>query len=62
MKIKSYIIYILGAIIGFLAFAFSMNYAESKSIFIIIGMAGMLGMMYCIAKIFNFYLTKQKKK
>ena len=59
MKIKSYILYILGAIIGFLTFAFSMNYAESKSILIIVGMAGMVGMMYCISKLFICYSLKR---
>lgn len=63
MKNKSYIIYILGAIIGFLAFAFSMNYAgESKQILILLGIAGMSGMGYCIKKLFNSYLTQQEKK
>jgi len=62
MKIKSYMIYILGALIGFLAFAFSMNYVKSNSILIIVGMVSMSGMMYCTSKLFNSYLMKQEKK
>ncbi|GAA0730441.1 hypothetical protein GCM10008905_31750 [Clostridium malenominatum] len=54
MKNKLYIAYILGTIIGFLMFAFSINYVESKSLLIIVGIVGMSVMMYCIAKVFNF--------
>ena len=50
MKDKSYIIYILGAIVGFLAFAFSMKYGESEPILIIVGIGGMVGMAYCVTK------------
>ena len=62
MKNKSYIIYILGTIIGFLGFAFSMNYAESNSILIIIGIVSMSGMSYCLTKLFNSYLIQQAEK
>lgn len=54
MKNKSYILYILGAIIGFLAFAFSMKYAESESVLIIVGIVGIAGMMYCVIKLSDF--------
>jgi hypothetical protein len=43
MKDKSYIIYILGAIIGYIAFAFSMKYVESEPILIIVGIGGRWG-------------------
>lgn len=55
MKDKSCIIYILGAIIGFLAFAFSMKYGEAEPILIIVGMVGMAGMAYCVIKAVNFH-------
>lgn len=51
MKDKSYIIYILCAIIGFLAFEFSIYFGESKPILIIVGIAGNTAMAYCIYKI-----------
>ncbi|GAA0127495.1 hypothetical protein UT300019_34010 [Clostridium sp. CTA-19] len=54
MKNKSYIPYILGSILGFFIFAFSMNYVECESLLIIVGIVGMSGMMYCITKLFNF--------
>lgn len=54
MKDKAYIIYILGVIIGFLAFEFSMIFVESASILVIVGMFGMWGMMYCINKLLDF--------
>ncbi|EQB4334370.1 hypothetical protein ACYJ2V_000366 [Clostridium botulinum] len=53
MKNKHYIAYILGAIIGFLLFVFSMNYVEYGSLLIIVGIVGMSGMMYCITKLLN---------
>ena len=53
MKDKSCIIYILGAIIGFLAFTFSMIFVESASILAVVGMFGMWGMMYCLYKFFS---------
>lgn len=48
-------IYILGAIIGFLAFAVSMTFVESNSLFVIVGMAGMVGMGYCISNIMKLH-------
>lgn len=53
MIYKSYILYILGAIIGFLAFAFSMTFVDSASILILVGIVGLSGMMYFISKIVN---------
>lgn len=55
IKNKSYIIYILCAIIGFLAFAISMNYAESEPILILVGIGGMVGMTYCVTKLVSLY-------
>jgi uncharacterized membrane protein YccC len=55
MKDKSYIKYILGAIIGFSAFAFSMKYVESQPILTIMGIGGMTGMSYCVTKLVNFH-------
>jgi hypothetical protein len=55
MKNESYIIYVLGTIIGFLAFAFSMNYVDSNPIFIIVGIGGMTGMSHCVTKLVNFH-------
>lgn len=43
--------YILGSIIGFLAFAVSMTFVESNSLFVIVGIAGMIGMSHCISNI-----------
>lgn len=54
MKYKSYYIYIFGAIIGFLAFAFGMKYAEFEPILIIVGIGGTTGMAYCVTKLVNF--------
>ena len=55
MRDESYILYIFGAIIGFLTFAISMNFVNSEStIFILIGTAGMVGMAYCVSKIAKF--------
>lgn len=48
-------LYILGAIIGFLAFAVSMTFVESNSLFVIVGMAGMVGMGYCISNIMKLH-------
>jgi hypothetical protein len=55
MKDKEYYMYILGAIIGFLAFAFSIKYVESEPILIIIGMGGMTVMAHCVTKSVNFH-------
>lgn len=55
MKDKSYYLYILGTIIGFIAFAFSMKYGESQPILIIVGIGGMTGMAYCVTKSVNFH-------
>ena len=48
-------LYILGAIIGFLAFAVSMTFVESNSLLVIVGMAGMVGMAYCIFNIMKLH-------
>ncbi len=53
MKDKSYILYILCAIISFLIFGFSMIFVDSASILVIVGMFGIWGMMYCINKLLN---------
>ena len=53
MKDKSYILYILGAIIAFLLFGFSMIFVDSLSILVLVGMFGMWGMMYCINKLLD---------
>lgn len=50
MKVKPYI---LGSIIGFLVFTFSMIFVESIPILATVGMLGMWGMMYCMMKLFN---------
>lgn len=52
-------LYILGAIIGFLAFAVSMTFVESNSLLVIVGMAGLVGMAYCISNIMKFALKRQ---
>jgi len=48
-------LYILGAIIGFLAFAVGMTFVESNSLFVIVGMAGMVGMGYCFSNIMKLH-------
>ncbi|MGV8906989.1 MAG: hypothetical protein ACOH15_10345 [Acetobacterium sp.] len=48
-------LYILGAIIGFLAFVVGMTFAESNALFVIVGIAGMVGMGYCISNIMKLY-------
>ncbi|MGH4121180.1 hypothetical protein [Clostridium sp.] len=55
MKDKSLYIYILGTVIGFLAFAFSMKYVEFEPILIIVGIGGMIGMSYCVTKLVNLH-------
>lgn len=55
MKDKSNIIYILGTIIGFSAFAFSIKYAETEPILIIFGISGMTVMAHCITKLVNVH-------
>jgi len=55
IKDRSYIIYILGTIIGFLAFAFSMKYGGFQPILIVVGIGGMTGMVYCVTKSVNFH-------
>ncbi|WNF36807.1 helix-turn-helix domain-containing protein [Bacillaceae bacterium IKA-2] len=54
-KINKKNLYILGAIIGFLAFAVSMTFVESNSLFVIVGIAGMVGMSYCISNIMEVH-------
>jgi hypothetical protein len=49
-------LYILGAIIGFLAFAVGMTFVESNSLFVMVGIAGMVGMGYCISNIMKLQL------
>ena len=51
MKVKSNIQYIIYYVISFLLFAFSMFFANSNSILILIGIFGMFGMMYCTMKL-----------
>lgn len=51
VKVKSHILYILGSIIGFLVFAFSMFFVESIPVLGAVGIFGMWGMMYCIMKL-----------
>lgn len=48
-------LYILGTIIGFLAFAVGMTFVESNSLFVLVGMAGMVGMGYCISNIVKLH-------
>ena len=48
-------LYILGAIIGFLAFVVSMTFVELNSLFVIVGMAGMVEMGYCISNIMKLH-------
>ena len=48
-------LYILGIIIGFLAFAVGMTFVESNSLFVIVGVAGMVGMSYCISNIMKLH-------
>jgi len=48
-------LYVLGAIIGFLAFAVGMTFVESNSLFVIVGMAGMVEMGYCISNIMKLH-------
>ena len=55
MKDKSYYIIFSGAIIGFLAFAFSMKYVEIEPILTIVGIGGMAGMAYCVTKLVKFH-------
>lgn len=53
MKDRSNILYILGAIIGFLLFGISMFFADSVPVLVVVGMFGMWGMSYCINKSLN---------
>jgi transcriptional regulator with XRE-family HTH domain len=46
-------LYILGSIIGFSAFAVSMTFVESNSLFVIVGIAGMVGMSLCISHFYD---------
>ena len=49
-NLKNYL-YIVGAIIGFLAFTFSAICVKVNSILIVSGIIGMAVMMYCISKL-----------
>lgn len=48
MKNKTYIIYILGAVIGFFAFQFAIARAQSTPIFNIVAVISMALMVYCV--------------
>ena len=43
--------YILGAVIGLLAFIVGMTFGETLPILIVVGIAGIIGIMYCISKL-----------
>ncbi|HEY5556328.1 hypothetical protein [Acetobacterium sp.] len=59
MKNKSYYVYIFSAIIGFLAFAFSIKYAEFEPLLIIVGIGSATGMTYCVTKLVNFHIRNE---
>ncbi|MGY0372667.1 helix-turn-helix domain-containing protein [Clostridium sp. JNZ J1-5] len=52
-KRVAFYLYVFGALIGFLGFAFGITYAESNSIWIIVGIVGMILIWYCSSKIIN---------
>lgn len=43
--------YILGAVLSLLAFIVGMTYGETLPILMVVGIVGMMGMMYCISKL-----------
>lgn len=55
-KRLSIYLFIFGVLIGFLAFAVGITYAQSNSIWIIVGLVGMILIWYCGSNIMNIIM------